>query len=72
MDISDAIAVLDHLFGEGDIACSDAADANDDGGVNIADVVTVLSRMFEGAPPLPAPSDISRGPDPTMDGLGCG
>ena len=43
--IADVITVLDYLFvGERLISCLDAADANDDGGVNIADA-TAAPRM---------------------------
>ncbi|HIA27957.1 MAG TPA: hypothetical protein EYN79_07540, partial [Planctomycetes bacterium] len=71
VDISDAVSSLDFLFGDGEIFCEDANDANDDGGIDIADPVAVLSRLFGGAEPLPLPSDVSFGPDPTFDLLSC-
>ncbi len=71
VDISDAISSLQFLFTGGTITCEDATDANDDGAIDIADPVAVLGRLFVGAGPLPLPSDISFGPDPTADGLMC-
>ncbi|MEM7166677.1 MAG: cytochrome c peroxidase [Planctomycetota bacterium] len=72
-DIADAVHVLEHLFGTSVpvLLCADASDANDDGSVNIADPVAMLARLFSMAAPLPKPSDISFGPDPTTDTLGC-
>jgi len=71
VDIADAIHALQYIFGGGSILCPDASDANDDGGVDIGDPITVLARLFSGTPPLPAPSDLAHGPDPTADLLGC-
>lgn len=71
VDISDAIASLQFLFTGGVILCEDASDSNDDGTIDIADPVALLARLFVGAAPLPAPSDISFGPDPTPDSLAC-
>jgi hypothetical protein len=48
----------------------DAADANDDGAINIADAIAVLSNLFANAGPLPAPFN-GCGTDPTIDELGC-
>ncbi|MCA8960674.1 MAG: hypothetical protein KDC38_09185 [Planctomycetes bacterium] len=72
-DISDAVFTLSSLFVPGSVPlpCRDAADSNDDGGIDIADAVAALHRLFSGGAPLPSPSDISTGPDPTTDGLGC-
>ena len=52
-------------------ACLDAADANDDGRVDIADAVKILAHLFAQAGPLPAPFGAC-GEDPTADGLDCG
>ena len=49
--------------------CQDAADANDDGNIDIADAVAALSFLFGGAS-LPEP--INCGEDPTADSLDCG
>lgn len=72
-NVADAVHVLEHLFGTmvPVLQCADASDANDDGTVNIADPVAMLARLFTMSAPLPSPSDISFGPDPTMDPLGC-
>ena len=70
-DLSDAIALLRYLFERG-IApgCEKAADANDDGKLNITDAVRILLYLFAGGVPLPEP--LSRcGRDPTEDRLGC-
>ena len=71
VDISDAIHGLQFLFTGGEIVCEDATDNNDDGALDIADPIALLARLFGGAPPLPLPSDISFGPDPTSDVLVC-
>jgi hypothetical protein len=71
VDISDAIHGLQFLFAGGEIVCEDATDNNDDGALDIADPIALLARLFGGAPPLPLPSDISFGPDPTSDVLVC-
>ena len=44
--------------------------ANDDGALDIADAVAILSRLFANAGPLPAPFS-ECGLDPTADELGC-
>ena len=70
LDISDAVAILGHLFGGAGMPCRDAADTNDDGAVNIADPVYLLSHLFAGGPPPPEPWQ-EPGTDPTEDDLGC-
>jgi hypothetical protein len=71
LDVSDAVYILQNLFAGGAaITCSDAADANDDGAVNLADGVYILQNLFARGPELPLPySDC--GFDPTRDNLGC-
>ncbi len=73
LDIADATHLLTFLFvvGSDPLPCEDASDANDDGGLDLADAISMLSRLFSGDPPLPSPSDISFGHDPTLDALGC-
>jgi hypothetical protein len=51
--------------------CMDAADANDDGVVNIVDLVHILAYMSNQGPPPPDPGPFSCGPDPTDDNLDC-
>lgn len=69
--ISDPIALLEHLF-RGTFAptCDAAADANDDGSVDVSDVVRILLRLFADAEPLPAPF-AGCGIDATIDALPC-
>ncbi|NRA75545.1 MAG: hypothetical protein HRU16_06345 [Planctomycetes bacterium] len=71
VDISDAIHALQYLFQDGVALCEDATDMNDDGEIDIADPVTLVGRLFGGGEPLPAPSDLTRGPDLTQDALEC-
>ena len=57
--------------GEASPPCADAADADDDGAVALADVLTILNYLFLDGPP-PRPPFPQRGPDPTSgDGLEC-
>jgi len=70
--IADAVSLLAFLFVPGSDAplCGDAADANDDGGVDIADPVRILMVAFEGGS-LPGPGGTDCGPDPTADAVPC-
>ncbi len=71
MDLSDAVAVLRHLFiPSQDAPCEKAADINDDGLVQISDAVYALQYMFAGGPPPPPPFG-GCGEDPTADTLSC-
>lgn len=71
-DIADPSAILATLFGgRGTLRCDDAADANDDGQVNIADVIRLLYFLYiDGSTGLPEPS-LEAGEDPTLDGMTC-
>ena len=53
-----------------DPLCLDAVDANDDGTLNIADVLTVLMHLFLDPVPLPPPFGAG-GTDLTPDPLDC-
>jgi hypothetical protein len=68
VDISDPIATLAFLFGDGlEISCEDAVDSNDDGRIDISDPIDTLSYLFDGpSGPARYPS-----PDETDDSLGC-
>jgi formylglycine-generating enzyme required for sulfatase activity len=69
--MADAVRIFGFLFlGTATPSCSDAADANDSGQIDISDGVYVLSFLFTGGrePPAPYPE---AGPDPTGDGLDC-
>jgi hypothetical protein len=70
--IADAIRILDFLFtGAADLACEDAADADDSGEIDITDPIRILGFLFLGQGEIPAPANAC-GADPTEDGLGCG
>ena len=71
VDISDAVAALDHLFlgGEGP-ACLDAADIDDDGARDISDPIYLLAYLFGGGPAPEAPYP-EAGEDPTPDSTVC-
>ncbi len=63
--------MLDYLFIGGTAPnCKDAADADDNGVLEIIDAVYLLNFLFLGglAPAEPFPTC---GPDPTPEGLGC-
>ncbi len=70
VNLTDAIAGLRSLFGGDSLACEDAVDIDDDGNVNLSDVVRLLEYLFRSgdAPAAPFPAS---GVDPTGDGLGC-
>jgi len=72
VELSDAIAVLDALFRSTGtvLSCADAADANDDGSLNVSDPVFALGFLFLGGSPPPPPFPLP-GADPTADPLGC-
>lgn len=71
LTIGDAVGVLHALFILPDeLPCEDAADANDDGTLNITDPVLVLRFLFLGDVPPAAPYP-DCGPDPADDELDC-
>ena len=70
-DIADAVITFERVLLGGIVNCLDAADADDDGRVDIADGIWMLSYQFSEGPPLPAPGPAACGPDPTDDGLDC-
>ena len=68
---TDAVFVLDHLFGGREKpTCAKSADANDSGTIDIADPVFLLNFLFSGGTSIPAPFP-ECGPDPTPDDLTC-
>ena len=70
IDVDDAMGLLVYLFRSGKPpGCDKAADANDDGALNLGDVITILLYVFQGES-LPAPFS-SCGSDPTSDALTC-
>ena len=70
VNISDAIFTLNYLFKQGlEPSCLDAADANDDGVIDISDPVRTILHLFDGRTlPVPYPE---AGIDPTDDNLDC-
>lgn len=76
VDISDAAAMVGHMFLSGDARfdapCLDSCDANDDGVLNAADIVYLLNYLFVPKSPWPpAPGPRVPGFDPTPDDLDC-
>jgi hypothetical protein len=71
-DLSDAVTILFSLFDSAfsALACQDAGDTNDDGVLDVADVVKLLNYLFGDGTPLPAPFP-GCGIDPTDDLLLC-
>ena len=70
LGIGDAMGLLLYLFGSGGpLGCDKAADANDDGHLNLSDAINVLLHVFQGKT-LAAPFE-SCGSDPTPDALTC-
>ena len=70
LNLSDAVTVLLHLFRGQSLWCRDAADVDDDGAIEIDDVLGILEYLFflgqAPQPPFPMP-----GRDPSEDDLGC-
>ena len=71
LNLSDAIVIALHRFHGLALTCEDAADVNDDGEIEIADVLTLLHYLF-GTGQRPAAPFPTEGEDPTGDALGCG
>ena len=72
VDVSDPVATLASLFGNGSaLPCLDAADSDDNGRLDITDAIVTLGYLFLGRSSLPPPFP-EDGEDPTEDGLACG
>ncbi len=81
IDISDALCILDSMFGPPGAPCRtivpqclDAADANDDGRVDVADPVYLLQYLFLQGTAIPAPNPLcglDETPDENNVDLGC-
>jgi hypothetical protein len=71
VDISDPLRLLFHLFEEATLDCEDAADADNNEALNLADVLYLLNFTFQAGPAPPAPFP-NPGSDPAAAGpLGC-
>ena len=71
VNVADAVTTLNGLIvRDTALACQDAADADDNGVLDLVDVVRILLFLFQGGESLPNPGGFS-GPDPTCDSLGC-
>lgn len=70
LDVTDALAILHHLFRRGALACARAGDADDNGQLNLIDALEVLAQLFGRVEPLPAPFP-ECGEDGTEDSLSC-
>ena len=63
------VVVLGHMFLTGDLpACPDAADADDNGRLEITDAIAILGYLFLAQDPPPAPGPAACGPDPRAGG----
>ena len=71
--LTDAVFLLNFLFSGGlSPSCMDAADADDNGQLEISDAIVTLSFLFLGGSPPPEPDPFSPcGTDPTKDNLDC-
>ncbi len=71
VNVTDAVFLLAYLFEPGGLLrCEDAADASDDGRIDLTDPIRILNVLFSNAT-MPGPGVVSPGPDPTCDQLGC-
>ena len=69
-DLTDAMAILMHLFGGQPIPCRQSADANGDGKIDLLDPLGLLAFLYlDGSPPTAPFPACGTGADPT--GLGC-
>jgi hypothetical protein len=75
LDVTDAIVLAGHLFlGTGTPACPEAADFDNNGKLNVTDILGVLALVLNrGAPPAPPGVECGFDPDPTGSprDLGC-
>lgn len=55
IDLGDPVLLLLHLFQGHSLPCPRAADADDSGLLDLADVITLLDLLFRGGAPLPPP-----------------
>jgi len=68
LDVSDGIAILLHLFAEGQAGCLDALDADASLTLEVTDAIAVLRYLFLEGAPLPQPFQVCGVAD---TGIGC-
>lgn len=71
VNVGDVIQVLGVLFEGGSMACRDACDANDSGGIDLSDGIFLLDHLFSGGSSPAEPFTNGCGEDPTDDDLDC-
>ncbi|MEM7168268.1 MAG: plastocyanin/azurin family copper-binding protein [Planctomycetota bacterium] len=70
VDTADAVVALGHIFNAQPAPCVDALDVDDDGNVNVTDVVLLVQHLFVTGLPPAAPFPLE-GADRTADGNLC-
>ncbi|MDD5110054.1 MAG: hypothetical protein PHI63_02470 [Patescibacteria group bacterium] len=70
IDISDVLRTLFGMYMGWELTCQDAADFDDNGIVQLADVISTLTFLFRDGD-KPSEPFSNRGSDPTSDALGC-
>ncbi len=72
VSVNDILILSNYLYSGNSIICKDAADTNDDGRIDISDLVNLSSYIsYGGDRLLPSPGSRVAGIDPTKDNLGC-
>ncbi len=70
LDISDVVKILLYKFSGAQLLCLDAADANDDGRIDISDAQYITNHLFKSGPAPKSPYP-EKGLDTTGDNLSC-
>jgi hypothetical protein len=71
LNVTDPVVLLLHLFQGAPLDCEDRADADDNGSLNLSDVLHILNYLFR-AGAAPSPPFPAAGEDSTADDLACG
>ena len=72
ISINDITTLSNYLYSASAISCEDAADTNDDGRIDISDLINLSSYIsYGGDRLLPSPGSKTAGIDSTKDSLGC-
>lgn len=72
ISVNDILTLSNYLYSASAISCEDAADANDDGRIDISDLINLSSYVsYGGERLLPSPGSRVAGIDPTKDNLRC-